>query len=404
MKQKIALTTILLFTLMLTACSTTNQVVNKSPTEDVSPTQTPLPKPTFADINRYFVPSYYSVFYINTIQASQQEDGLIIYSAVSKENWQPILEAFNDHYPWINVQVIELDSLQVFERYEDEEAANLRTADLIVSSDSAEWLEFIQLAHIRTYASPESAFLPEWSQPSVGIYTLAPDPLILIYNKTFYPIYNKDFNSGSLITPASMQSLTKTIQENRVAMFNRVGSLSVETNQLALASNWAYLDTKGPAGQQSLTIIGNSVPLMFASDKSIIEYVADGRLYAAYFVPSSTVFSELPSTPFVDFVYLTDGQPVIMQNIAITQAGSSPESAKLLLDYILSQEGQLALSLGSLTPYRADVETVANKHFNKVIREIGGERKLIFVIFNPNLRNEALKSEFIKNWKSTLNQ
>lgn len=87
-----------------------------------------------------------------------------------------------------------------------------------------------------------------------------------------------------------------------------------------------------------------------------------------------------------------DGQPILMRSIAITKQAKSSNSARLMVDFLLSQEGQIALALGGLTPFRSDVANVeifdfANEHksffhFNQVIEEVGLDN-LIFLTWIP---------------------
>jgi len=59
-------------------------------------------------------PNYYPKDYNKIIDASRAEKGLMIYSNMAKDNWNPILAAFNKHYPWIGIKTLDLNSAEVF--------------------------------------------------------------------------------------------------------------------------------------------------------------------------------------------------------------------------------------------------------------------------------------------------
>ena len=73
--------------------------------------------------------------------------------------------------------------------------------------------------------------------------------------------------------------------------------------------------------------------------------------------------------------------------------------AKLLLDYILSSEGQIAFARGGLTAYRPDVAEQAPLHLAQVSKAAGGDDKLIFVRPDAEIADQAKHDEFIARWQ-----
>ena len=99
---------------------------------------------------------------------------------------------------------------------------------------------------------------------------------------------------------------------------------------------------------------------------------------------------------------MPDAQIVAVRPIAVTKHAASPNSAKLLLDYILSAEGQLAFSKGGLTAYRPDVAEQAPLHISKVSQAVGGDDKLIFSRPEADIADQAKHDEFIAKWQKAL--
>src|SRR2546423_15382896 len=96
-----------------------------------------------------------------------------------------------------------------------------------------------------------------------------------------------------------------------------------------------------------------------------------------------------------------DGPPVGVGGMGISKKAASPNAAKLMMDYIISQEGQLAFADGGLTAYRPDVADKAKLHLSKLAAEVG-EQNLIKYSFDPELADKAKTDAFVARWKKTI--
>jgi iron(III) transport system substrate-binding protein len=375
--------------IFLSACIPTRDNINPTSSPEllapvIIPTSTPLPAK-----RDYYIPPYYSPFYIETVQYATSETELIIYSTLSEENWAPIVRGFKEHYPWMSLKTFNLAASETFTRYRDENAQGQRTADLIISSDLAGWQNFIKAGEILTYPSQEDPYLPIWSKTGVGIYTISSDPLLIIYNKRL--VRNP---------PQTMADLAKLAQTPSQA--NKIATYNVETNSNGFYINWFWSQYMMDNGWQILAQLSKSNLVFNNSENEIIQAVSDGTLTMAYFVSSTAVFPRLPVYPDLGWTYIKDGQPIFLRNMAITQASRSPNSAKLFVDYILSQEGQMAIALGGLTPYRSDIIDVSTIHLEYINNDVSQDR-LIFFSFDPDLTDQAKVEEFLARWQSVMN-
>jgi iron(III) transport system substrate-binding protein len=88
--------------------------------------------------------------------------------------------------------------------------------------------------------------------------------------------------------------------------------------------------------------------------------------------------------------------------MAVTQKAANPNSAKLMVDFILSQEGQYAIALGGLTPYRNDVSGITEYHLDKISAELGNN--VILFAFNDRMRNKSIQDSFIEKWKAAIHK
>jgi iron(III) transport system substrate-binding protein len=337
------------------------------------------------------IPDFYPDSYLSIVNGSKAEGDLIIYSVMTEESWNPVIRTFNSHYPWIKVTTLSLSEAEVFTRYYNDVNENKRTADIVISSDQLGWFQFFSI-DISPYLSEEDNILPEWSKTVFGTYTVSSDPVLIIYNKKLVPK-----------PPKSMSELAALVKNDPEEYKNQIVTYDAELNDTGFVINWFWIDNKAVAGWEILNTIGETQPVLMTSGSSLVDEVGKGEAKIGYFVPAFNITPRLLTYPDLGWTYITDGQPVLLRSMAMTQNAASPNSAKLMMDYILSQEGQYAITLGGLTPYRDDVSGIAEYHLDKIFADIG-ENNVILFVFNDRLRNKSLQDSFIERWKTALHK
>ena len=373
----------------------TNQVARPT-LEQIESTVLPSPRARDA----YFLPAYYPDSYKNIIEATKNEQGLVIYSALNESTWKPVIETFTGHYPWINVTVINLGANEVFDRYAADSLTGERNADLILSYAPDGWLNFANSGQIEPYLSEEDFYVPPWAKLAPGIYTIASDPMVLLYNKDELPR-----------PPLRSSDIKELIESDPDKFTGKITSYDAAQNSTGLAVNWFWINKLGETGWELLNRVGETDPLLKTSSSSMVSSILSGDSLLGIFVSPISFLSELDLHPELGWRYIKDGQPILMRSIAITKQAKSPNSARLMVDFLLSQEGQIALALGGLTPFRPDVANVdifdssdGNKpyiHFNQVIEEVGLDN-LIFITLDPEMNNPEKRSAFIEKWNRAL--
>src|SRR5919106_4325992 len=133
------------------------------------------------------LPDYYNADYGKIIEASKSENALLVYSNMSVDMWAGVVERYNQLYPWITVQTLDLGSTEMFERYLAERGTGSQTCDVIVTVSPEGFIEFQERGEIMEYESPELPHVQDWSVPYPGLYTIAIDPLLFAWNKALLP-------------------------------------------------------------------------------------------------------------------------------------------------------------------------------------------------------------------------
>lgn len=336
-------------------------------------------------------PSYYPAGYEQVVAASKNENKLIIYSIMSEKNWAPVVEAFTKRYNWITVETSDLGSYEVFERYYPEASSNARTGDMIITSAPDGWQAFIKRGELQVYNSPEEPYVPTWTKLADGIYTVSTDPLVLIWNKQL--VKNP---------PKTMADLAKLVSDNPGDWQKKITTYDAEQVATGFAAFWFWMKKQGDAGWAALSTIGQTGVTFQSSAGRMVDATLAGESKVGFFVSTISVFPKFPAAePVLGWGLIGDGTPMITRGMGITKKAASPNSAKLMMDFILSREGQMAFAKGGLTPYRPDVADQVDFHLSSVIDEIGQENVLLFS-FDPDLTDKSKTDAFLAKWKETM--
>ena len=327
------------------------------------------------------------------IEASKNEKvGLLVYSIMSEKNWQPVLAGFGAKYPWIKVTTTDLGAYEVFERYYTEAAGKARTADFIATTAPDGWINFVAKGEVLPYVSAEDANIPDVGKIDKGVYAVSTDPMVFIWNKQLLPE-----------PPKTMAELVSMIQADPAKFEGKIVSYDSDGEGFGYGLNWFYTKAKGDEGWKTLEAIGSTKPKILSSGGKMIDSVLSGESSLGFFVSNITVQPRLQEAQqLLGYSFVPDAQVVAVRGMGVTKSGASPNSAKLLLDYILSAEGQLAFSQGGLTAYRTDVADKAPLHLAQVSKAVGGDQNLIFSRPDPELADSAKHADFLTRWKKAL--
>ncbi|WP_417459297.1 ABC transporter substrate-binding protein [Kordiimonas sp.] len=330
-----------------------------------------------------------SVEHAALIEASKAEEGLLVYSNIAEYNWRYILDGFQEEYPWIKLESIDLGPSTVFERYYSETSVGKNSADIIATAAPDGWTRFIERGELAEYRSPEADSLPTWSMRPESLYTISVDPMIIIYNKMLV-------DEG----PDSFEELVEMVQENPDKYRNKVTTYNALKHSFAYDIHWSAVKYLGNEGWPVMDALG-SVTRAESGGAVMVEKVTSGEYSMGYFVSGITVFPRMKQAgrdKIMGWELMEDGTPVFHREIGVTKKAKSPNSAKLFLNYILSHEGQIAVGKGGMTPYRSDVThgQVPYLAYQDIVDEIG-EENIIHVKYDAEAYEK--RDEFLARWK-----
>jgi iron(III) transport system substrate-binding protein len=367
---------------LLAACSGGSQ---PSPAPTSAPAQSSAPKPTEAAGQPAAGASS------SLVDASRSEQKLLIYSIMSKENWAPVIDGFKQKYSHIDVEALDLGAYEVFERYYSESAGNTRTADMIITSAPDAWQDFIKKGELAEYKSTEDDKVPAWSKLAPNIYCASTDPMVIIWNKKLLQT-----------APRTMAELADVASKNAGQFTPGKITSYEETNATGFAANWFWTKKQGDKAWTAYEAIGATKPKLESSAGRMVDATLAGETLVGYFVSTISVFPKLASAQEVlGWTMIGDGTPMITRGMGVTKKAQSPNSAKLMLDFILSADGQIAFANGGLTAYRPDVVDKAKTHLDKLSAEVGQQNLLPFS-FDPEIADKSKADDFRARLKKAL--
>jgi iron(III) transport system substrate-binding protein len=343
-------------------------------------------------------PGGYPSDYRDIVQAAEREGSLLVYSIMSAANWRPVLEGFNRRYPNIKVETLDLpSSREVFERYLAERATNSRTGDLLATADPGGWIDFHRRGEILEYASPEAAAWPEWSKPFPGFYTISADPMVFIWNNALVPEGRR---------PKTFADFVALAKANQRSWRNKITSYGVHQGAFGHAINYGFVQKHGDKAWEWFRELAELQPRFERSGGPMTEKVTSGEYAFGWFVSAITFWPRLNDPArarILGWGFIGDGQPMMLRGMAVPKGARNVNAAKLMLDYIASEEGQLAFGRGGLTPAHPGVKPGEGvRHtYSSIAEAVGGEANMSIVRYDPKLVEEY--DGFLERWKQAYN-
>jgi iron(III) transport system substrate-binding protein len=261
-------------------------------------------------------------------QQAQHEHGLVIYANLPSQYFQPFIAAFNKQYPFIKVSVADLSDNVVFSKYEAEAAQGARTADLLIASAPASWVQAEQNGVSAGVTPTGLTAFPSWVNQGHGVFVMSAEPVLTTYN-------------AKLLTPSQVPKtwaqLAADVKANpakyRLVSYTignplNYGGIYGLIHILGAGKVWSYYDAMAP------------VTKTFEDGLTGLAYMLQGGASVGY-MSSGLAQGVLPHYKgLASYTFMQDATPLIPRGITVTAKAASPASARLFLDFLYTQAGQ----------------------------------------------------------------
>lgn len=335
----------------------------------------------------------YPADYTMIVEASKKEGSVLIYQNMNTDVWSEVKKGFEAKYPWLKVQTLDLEANEVTQRYLAEKGSNRPTGDLLVTVGPDMWLDLDKKGEILPYISPEAGAYEPWSKPLPGVYTMTADPIIFLYNKAL-------LKPG--MVPTGMADLVAKAKAHPEIFKGKLTTYAANLNTFGYTVQYAMLKGHGDKiWDWYKELAAFTKPETGAGPMA--EKVASGQYVLAYLTgsASSWVAVNAPGGDrLLGWSFIGDGTPIVPRAMAVPKGAARPNAAKLMLDYVLSREGQLAFAAKRRTIIRPDVsrDDAKGEYTYAAVEKEVGVGKMLNVPYAADMATGY--DEFVKKWKA----
>ena len=309
-----------------------------------------------------------------------EENTLVVYGNPSDQIWEPILAGFGEAYPFIEVETFDLGGVEAFQRYLTESASGVATADLLITSEAAGWLDLVDRGEVVDYVDANVNELPSHAVQAPGVYAMSLDPLVAMYNQF-------------VVAPEDQPTTLAELAALAPDLPGDIGTVEIENSQ-AYTGNYGYIAARTDEAWATLEALGPHTRAESGTG-ALLGKATSGEYPASFFVSGAVrlLLDTQEQGDVLDYQYLTDATPLVPRAMGVPAGADSPASAKLLINWLLSEEGQATICLGGLTPYRSGVEC---EYGYDAIAAIVGEDNMIVVDYDPaaEAERDAIQSRW----------
>jgi iron(III) transport system substrate-binding protein len=259
---------------------------------------------------------------------------------------EPVAKAFEAKYPGIKVAVERTGAERLFNRIAQENASNIRRADVVNSSDAAHAISWKRQGWLEPYVTAEMAenVPPEQRDPD-GTFTNQRTHLCVIaYNTSLIKPEDGPKGFADLLDPKYAGKMVK-------AHPGYSGTIMTATQQTARELGWSYFEKL--AKQKVLQVQSATEPpkKLEAGERAA---AVDGSDYQFWMARER-------GAP-IEVVYAIEGTPQISNPMAVFKSAPNPNAARLLFAWIMSAEGQsFIVNLSGQYPVHRQVKAKAGR-------------------------------------------
>ena len=253
------------------------------------------------------------------IDAAKKEGKMVLYTSNFVEVMQKTIAAFNQHFPFVRVELVRAPGGQLFTRIRTESAAGKLTADAILHSDRGLMLEINDI--FADYTPPNANAYRADTLVSPKLWPCISPCWVIAWHtelvksppKTWMDLTKPDYGNGMIgqvVGPSGGITWTRVMFERMV-----LGE-----------DYWA---------RQAAT-----KPRLYPSGAPLADALVRGEVSIAP-VQFNVVLDKQRDGAPIGSIFPSEGVPMTPYGCGIPKTAANPNAAKLFMDWCLSEEGQI---------------------------------------------------------------
>jgi iron(III) transport system substrate-binding protein len=286
------------------------------------------------------------------IEAARKEGKAAWYTAVDLPVAERLAKAFQAKYPGIAVRVERSGGERIFQRISQEYASNIHAVDVVNSSDAAHFIVWKRQGILLPHVPEDVAqhYPVEHKDPDGQFASWRIWLCVIGYNTNLVKAEDAPKSYADLLDPKWAGKIVK-------AHPGYSGTIMTATYQISRDLGWDYLEKLSKQKVMQVQSSADPPKKLALGERAIM---ADGNDY-------NLIQMKEKGEP-VEIVYPAEGTPIIVGPSGIMKAAPNPNAAKLLMNWMFSQEGQqLMVDVGGLKSAHALVQ---EKPGRKPLKEV----------------------------------
>ncbi|MFT3973187.1 MAG: ABC transporter substrate-binding protein [Amaricoccus sp.] len=260
----------------------------------------------------------------------------------------PLLDAFVAATPEVAVAYEQWGSNELYLRAAAACGGQEPAADLVISSAADLQVKLVNDGCARAHHSLPVASLPDAANWRNELFGVTEEPAVIVYNRTLVPASE---------VPRSRFDLIDMLRPDTGRYTGRVATYDIEDSGLGYL--FAFADSQQAATWGSLIeAFARSGAVATCCSAEIIDGVASGRYFVAYNVLGSYALARAAADPRLAVVAPEDYTLVLRRAAMIPKQAQNPAAAGLLVDFMLSDAGRVALAASHLLFPFDDADTL----------------------------------------------
>jgi iron(III) transport system substrate-binding protein len=261
------------------------------------------------------------------VDAAKKEGKVVWYTSLALPSAEKVAKLFEAAYPGIKVEVHRTGSQRILQRVMQELSANIKTADVVHTSDAGHFvlLKDKKLLAKYTPAGVES-FPPGFKDRDGYYYGLRATVNVIAYNTKLVPAAQ---------APRTWKDLLDPKWKGKLVTAHPGYSGVIATHVLALVHlyGWDYFKQ-----------LAQNKPMLVQSAVDPSGVVASGERPVAANGGDYTFYQTKKKGNPLEIVYPVDGVPLVVSPTAITSFAPHPNAARLFTDFTFTREIQQVLA------------------------------------------------------------
>ena len=306
-------------------------------------------------------------------KAAAATDTVMLYSSMQEDQLNAVKKAFEKKYPNIKMDYYFAGTGKVITKIATDAKSGQVAADVIWVGDPADYIGFKKLGILQKYESPEAKNIDKAFIDPEGYYTGARMMNMgIAYNTNKVKKEEAPKTWNDLLDPKWKGQIVMTDPGTAGTTKYAVGALMASKDYGP--AFFEKLKANGTELQSGTTASHNQIAAGAYKVGMCLDYVTNNLK-----AKGSTI----------DFVYLDKDIVSIFSPVALVKGAKNEKNGKLLIDFILSKEGQEVLVANNLLSVRKDVkqkgesaETIAKRAMNVDLQALASGSKEMLKTFD----------------------